>query len=303
LREKLRVLNDQLCEGIIGAERAAYQVLVGLLAKGHILLQGEPGIGKTALAARLSHLISADFKRVQFTPDLLPSDLLGYSMYNQGSHEFEFVKGPVFCNILLADEINRTSPRIQSALLECMNEQQVTIDNNTYKLASPFMVIATQNNLYATGTFPLPEPQLDRFHLSIQMEVPDVEAQPRILEFHASGKANQAPEPVMDAAELIELQEAVARVPVNRNVCNYIVALCEATREHPGVVNGISPRGSIALMRAAQAVAFLNGHAAVFPDDVKFATEPVFHHRLKATTKGGTKKALIQSILEETPVP
>lgn len=280
-KPRLDLILAHLESVVIGAADAAFLLLAALLAGGHALIQGEPGIGKTSLAKSLAQLIHGTFRRVQFTPDLLPSDILGYSVYHQPTARFEFVEGPVFSHLLLADEINRTSPRVQSALLECMNEGQVSIDGETRSLAAPFMVVATQNSHYATGTFPLPEPQLDRFLVSIEMHLPPVAMQARILRQHARSGQDT---PALDAAATVEevraWQEAARALPVAESICDYVVALCEAARHHRSLRQGVSTRGSLALLRAAQAAAFLHGHEAVFPEDVKRVFIPVLAHRL-----------------------
>ncbi|MCB1061940.1 MAG: MoxR family ATPase [Verrucomicrobiae bacterium] len=307
----LDTLRTQLTGQVVGADEAAYSLLTALLAGGHVLIQGAPGIGKTSLAKTLARLIDGTFRRVQFTPDLLPSDLLGHSIFNQPTGEFEFIEGPVFSHLMLADEINRTSPRIQSALLECMNESQVSIDGVTRPLPTPFLVIATQNNRYAAGTFPLPEPQLDRFLLSVEMRLPGLEDQAEILRHHAVGMNGSQLEPVVGVETVAEWQKAVRSLPVSDPVCRYIVTLCEAARSHRDLNDGVSARGSIALMRAAQGVAMIEGHEAVYPDDVKSAFVPVLAHRLTpAGDEYGSEMprrsrvvAVLREILENTPVP
>ena len=256
-------------------------LVTALLANGHVLIQGAPGIGKTSLAQTLAHSIDGTFSRIQFTPDLLPSDILGYSIYNQATGKFEFIQGPVFRNIVVADEINRTSPRIQSALLECMNEQQVTIDGVTRPLASPFLVIATQNNVYTSGTFPLPEPQLDRFLLSINMTLPDLDTQTNILQLHAA-KASTPPDtsPLLHAADIAAMQQEVKRITANDRLCRYIAFICESLRKQEGTRGSLSARASIAVLRAAQATAYLEGAKAVYPDHVKAVVPAVLSHRL-----------------------
>jgi MoxR-like ATPase len=311
MKATLDTLHRRLTEQVVGADDAAFYLLTALLAGGHVLIQGAPGIGKTSLAKTLAQSIDGTFRRVQFTPDLLPSDLLGHSIYNQATGAFEFIEGPVFSHLMLADEINRTSPRIQSALLECMNEAQVSIDGVTRQLSSPFLVIATQNNRYAAGTFPLPEPQLDRFLLSVEMRLPDPARQAEILRHHASGAERSKPDPVIGVETVAEWQAAVRALPVSDAICHYIVAICDAARRHRDLKDGVSARGSIALMRAAQAIAAIEGHEAVFPDDVKRAAIPVLVHRLSPAgddygteqPRRGRVAAALREILETTPVP
>ena len=309
MRDRLQTIYKRLTDTVLGADEPAYWLLVGLVADGHVLIQGAPGIGKTTLAETLARSIEGVFNRVQFTPDLLPADLLGYSMFHQGRGEFEFMPGPVFSNILLADEINRTSPRIQSALLECMNERQVSVDGVTRKLPPPFMVIATQNSLYASGTFPLPEPQLDRFLLSIDMVLPDRATQAKILALHASrnGDGGGGAGAVFRSDELPQLQEAVRAVPVSPAVCDYITAVCEGARRGRGMYQSISARASIAVMRAAQAVAYLDDHPAVYPDDVKRVASAVLSHRMNGSDVSGgggaSPEAVIEEVLTKVPVP
>ena len=308
MRKELDFIYQRLTKTVIGSEEPAFLMIVGLLSDGHMLIQGAPGIGKTTLAETLAKSIDGSFSRVQFTPDLLSSDLLGYSIYHQGKEVFEFVPGPVFSNVLLADEINRTSPRIQSALLECMNERQVSIDGITRPLSPPFMVIATQNSIHSTGTFALPEPQLDRFLISVNMTLPDHQTQSKILMLHAGkNESNDEDAELIDVDELIRLQSEVKAIPVSEEICQYITDLCEAARRQRGMLHSISARAAIALMRASQAVAYLEGNPAVFPEDVKRIVGPVFSHRLALGDDfdGGVNSSfgLIEEILKETKVP
>ena len=227
--QKLQQLHDRLTQTVLGSEEPSTLLLTALLARGHALIEGAPGIGKTSLAQSLASCFGGCFKRIQFTPDLLPSDILGYHLYRQHNGDFDFIQGPVFSNLLLADEINRTSPRVQSALLEAMNEAQVTIDGNTHILAEPFMVIATQNDTSSTGTFPLPEPQLDRFLLSIPMTLPSRSVQESIL----LGELNapEATEPFLSSEDVISLQQSATEIPLSDTLSGYIISLCESIRD------------------------------------------------------------------------
>ena len=318
MKDRLDLLRQRLAATVLGAGEPACFLTTALLAGGHVLIQGAPGIGKTSLAKALARHIGGSFRRIQFTPDLLPADILGYSMFNQASHEFEFVEGPIFSNLVLADEINRTSPRIQSALLECMNEGQVSIDGKTRPLDQPFTVIATQNNRYAAGTFPLPEPQLDRFLVAVEMRLPARATQASILRLHANpddraegeGASSTGAEVLLPVAEIPALQKSVRAMPVSDAVCEYMVNLCEAARRHRKLRNDLSARASIALMRASQAAAYLAGHEAVFPDDVKRVAKAVLAHRLAPTEEEpdeATRRAdvlrLLDEILDDVAVP
>lgn len=278
----LSPLLRHLSEIVIGSEEASRLLLTALLGNGHVLIEGAPGIGKTMLAHTLAGSMGGVFKRVQFTPDLLPSDLLGYNLYRSATGGFEFIPGPVFSNCLLADEINRTSPRVQSALLESMNEGRVTIDGLTRELPRPFIVIATQNDTHATGTFPLPEPQLDRFLLSLRMTLPDAGKQTEILLSHAARGA--APETTpsfgLDGETIIALQKKAAELPVSLAVAQYITALCEALRRLAGSNESVSVRASLAILRAARANAFMESAPAVYPDHVQAVFPAVMRHRI-----------------------
>lgn len=308
VKERIASLYQRLTQTVLGAEGPAQMLLTALLANGHVLIQGAPGIGKTSLAQTLADSISGTFSRIQFTPDLLPSDILGYSIYNQSTSKFEFIEGPVFRNIVLADEINRTSPRIQSALLECMNEQQVTVDGVTRPLASPFLVIATQNNIYSSGTFPLPEPQLDRFLLSITMTLPDLDTQANILQLHATRASSPATQgPLLHAQDIAAMQEEVKRVQANDRICRYIALICESLRKAEGSRGSLSARASIAVLRAAQAAAYLNGSNVVYPDHVKAVVPAVMSHRLAVKDnrqqQGSDGEQLMATVLKNVPVP
>ncbi len=278
----LSPLLRHLSETVIGSEEASRLLLTALLGNGHVLIEGAPGIGKTMLAHTLASSMGGVFKRVQFTPDLLPSDLLGYNLYRSATGGFEFIPGPVFSNCLLADEINRTSPRVQSALLESMNEGRVTIDGITRDLPRPFMVIATQNDTHSTGTFPLPEPQLDRFLLSLQMTLPDAVKQTEILLSHAARGAEPeiAPHFDLDGETILSLQRKAAELPVSLAVAQYITSLCEVLRRLSGSDESVSVRASLAILRAARANAFLESAPAVYPDHVQAVFPAVMRHRI-----------------------
>ncbi len=289
---------------MIGAEEPARMLVTALLADGHVLIEGAPGIGKTTLAHSLASSMGGTFKRVQFTPDLLPSDLLGYNLYRSATGDFDFIPGPVFANCLLADEINRTSPRVQSALLESMNEGNVTIDGVTRELPRPFMVIATQNDTHTAGTFPLPEPQLDRFLLSLEMTLPDADRQTEIILSHASRANSQESAPDFGLARetVLALQEKAAQVPVSPAIAQYITSLCETLRQLAGSSQSVSIRASLAILRAARANAFLESAPAVYPDHVQAIFAAVMRHRILADESFDPLE-LIGMALSKTDIP
>lgn len=292
---------------IVGKRREVTLALIGLLCEGHILIEDVPGVGKTMLAKSLARSIGCSFSRIQFTPDMLPSDVTGVSIFNQRTGAFEFRPGPLMAQIVLADEINRATPKTQSALLEAMEERQVTVDGTTYQLARPFMVMATQNPIEYEGTFPLPEAQLDRFMLRIRIGYPSTADEIAILE------AQQYQHPIADlrqvvtVEELLQAQEAVKAVYLDRQVKQYIVNLVTATRSHEHAYLGASPRGSLALYRGAQALAALSGRDYALPDDVKVLAEPVLAHRLivgpAARIRDVQPEAIIADVLKQVPIP
>lgn len=299
--DKLKLLHQRLTEKVLGAEQPATLLLIALLAKGHALIEGAPGIGKTSIAQTLASCFGGEFKRIQFTPDLLPSDILGYHLYKQNSGEFEFIPGPVFSNLLLADEINRTSPRVQAALLEAMNEAQVTIDGKTIALDSPFCVIATQNDTSSTGTFPLPEPQLDRFLLSIPMSLPGRSIQESIiLSQHAQAVAGDM-EAFLSIEDIISEQEKCLSIQLSETLSGYIIALCESVRQLAANPHAVSIRGSIALLHAAQAFAHLQESEFVLPDHVQFVFPHVMRHRI-ICDDGSDPEHIIEQALQQTVV-
>ncbi len=305
----LKALLDHLNASVLGAETAVHELVAALLAGGHALVEGPPGVGKTTLAKTLAQAVSGVFKRVQFTPDLLPADLVGYSVYRQDRNAFEFVEGPVFANLLLADEINRASPRLQSALLECMNEAQVTVDGVTHPLPEVFQVVATRNNRHRAGTFPLPVPQLDRFLVSIEMSLPDSETRAGILKQHAARFAGERDEtvagPRLPLGEVGRWRRRVRALPASDAIFRYVIRLCDAIRHHPELDAAISNRGALAIMQTARAMAFLDDHEAVYPEDVKRAFVPAALHRIEAGEgefdRDGTagRRTALRLLLEE----
>ncbi|MGR9047436.1 AAA family ATPase [Halobacillus faecis] len=292
---------------MIGKEEAAMLSLVALLAKGHVLLEDVPGVGKTMLVKTLAKSLDCDFKRIQFTPDLLPSDVTGVSIYNPKSMEFEFRPGPILGNIVLADEINRTSPKTQSALLEGMEETSITVDGNTVPLSDPFFVMATQNPIEYEGTYPLPEAQLDRFLIKMKMGYPTAKQEMEMLSRTSHGHPIDEISAVLTREELVGLQKEVLEVYVDRTVNRYIIDLVTGTRTHDGVYLGVSPRGSMALMKAAKAYAFIHDRDYVVPDDVQFMAPYVLSHRMILTSEarfeGQTAESIIDSLLSSTSIP
>jgi MoxR-like ATPase len=290
-----------------GKEREVRLALVCLIAEGHLLIEDVPGVGKTMLAKSVARSIDCSFRRIQFTPDLLPTDVTGVNVYNQERGDFEFKPGAVFANVVLADEINRASPKTQSALLESMEERQVTVDTVTYQLGSPFMVIATQNPIEHEGTYPLPEAQLDRFMMRLSIGYPSVESETSILATHGVASTLDDIQPVNDAPGIAGLIEQAREVYVADTLRSYIVALAEASRKHPELYLGVSPRASIALLRAARAMAASESRDYVIPDDVKALAGPVLVHRLivsaDAAMSGRTSESILAEVLNEVPVP
>lgn len=300
-------IKENISRVLIGQEHVTDLLLTALLAGGHVLLEDVPGMGKTVLARSLAGSVDAKFGRVQFTPDLLPNDVTGLNFYNQKQGEFVFSEGPVFCNILLADEINRATPRTQSSLLECMAEQQVTVDGVTRPLPKPFFVIATQNPVETLGTYPLPEAQLDRFLMRISMDAPTREQEIAILERFKTEQPLEQLTSVSTCEEILSLREQVKQVYVHPLLAGYITDLCQASRKTAGIEVGVSPRGSLALYRAAQSYAFVTrGAEFVTPEDVKAIAVPMLAHRLTVSGAAGMsapQKQAVQNLLDTTPVP
>lgn len=300
-----KVLGN-IAKVIVGKEQTVLLLLTALLADGHVLLEDVPGTGKTKLAKTLAKTLDADFSRIQFTPDLLPTDITGLNIFDRQKNTFCLRKGPVFTNILLADEINRATPRTQSGLLECMEERQVTIDGETFCPGEPFFVIATQNPVENAGTFPLPEAQLDRFMMQLSMGLPEKQEEIAILERYMEKEPLEELNSVISLKELAAARKEAAGTYVHPCILSYMVELVEQTRNAEQVVMGVSPRGSLALLRCARAYAYLNGRSYVIPDDVQALAVPVLAHRiLSGYSAAGDNSAreLIQKLLETTPVP
>jgi len=302
--EIIQRLIDTTRQAVVIDDEKLELIIATLLARGHVLLEDVPGIGKTLVAKALARTIHASFKRIQCTPDLLPSDITGSAIYNQREQRFEFVPGPIFANVLLVDEINRASPRTQSSLLEAMAERQVTSDGFTRPLDPPFFLIATQNPVEMAGTFPLPEAQLDRFLVSLELGYPSFEDEVTILEREEHGDPLSLVEPTVLLDEVLALQDATERIDVARSLKEYIVGLTTATRVHPDAVLGVSPRGGTALQACAQALALIRDRSFVTPDDLQRAARAVMPHRLLTRDRRlATARTLVEQVLDEVPVP
>ena len=305
ISENASKIKENIAKVIVGKDDVINLLLTALLADGHVLIEDMPGTGKTKLAKALAASLDADFNRIQFTPDLLPADITGLDIYNQKSGQFEFTKGPVFTNILLADEINRATPRTQSGLLECMEERQVTVDGQTHTLDEPFFLIATQNPVETAGTYPLPEAQLDRFMMQIKMGYPTVAEELQIINRYISHDPLEDLLPVCSKNDLFKMKEMVKEVFVHDSVKKYITHLVEATRKHPMLVLGVNPRGTLALLKCTQAYAAIMGRDYVTPDDVKALCTSVFSHRLLSysTDRNTTVSRILSEILSSVEVP
>jgi MoxR-like ATPase len=300
-------VQENIARVVVGKREVVEMLLVALLSDGHVLLEDVPGIGKTTLAKTLARSVDCSFARIQFTPDLLPSDVTGINYFNQKAQEFQFRSGPVFSQILLADEINRATPRTQASLLEAMQEHQATIDGQTYPLPTPFMVLATQNPIELEGTFPLPEAQLDRFMLQLQLGYPSLQEEESILLQYEQRNPFIDLQPVVTVDQLLSLRQQVTSVHVSAAVRGYMLQVVRSTREHALVILGVSPRGSLALFRASQALAALRGRDFVIPSDVQALCPALLTHRIhispQTRLRGRTPQQIVADILEQVPVP
>ncbi len=301
-------LESNIADAIYGKEQAVRMCLVALLAGEHVLLEDVPGVGKTLMAKAIAKSVSGEFSRIQFTPDLLPSDIVGSSVYNSNDGSFRFNRGPIFANIVLADEINRTPPRTQSALLEAMSDQQISADGETYELPSPFMVVATQNPFEFEGTYPLPESQLDRFLIRISLGYPSRDDERRVLENHRERRPIESLQPAVSAEQVVTLQQAVRNVAIESSIHDYLLDIVHATRNSDELHVGVSTRAAISVTRAAQALAIISGRNFVIPDDIKQLAVPALSHRViaKGFFHGGQREAIervVRRIVDTVAIP
>ncbi len=309
-RERAERLRANVTQVIHGKDEVVELCLAALFARGHLLLEDVPGVGKTTLASTIASSIHCSFQRIQFTSDMLPSDILGVTIFDQDKREFEFRQGPLFANVVLADEINRTSPKTQSAMLEAMNTGRVSMDRQVHELPRPFMVLATQNPIEFHGTFPLPKSQMDRFLLRLRLGYPSRDNEIQVLREQQLGSMDQGVEAVLSDGEVLEMQAMVSRVKVDRDLLDYMVRIAEATRQSPRIELGCSPRGTIALRRSAQSLAALRGRDFVTPDDIKEVAVPVLAHRMQFARTFETSgfshaedEAMVREVIAEVPVP
>lgn len=299
----VKEIKQSIGKVIVGKEDVIDLLLTTVLAKGHILLEDVPGTGKTMLAKTFAKSVKGKFQRIQFTPDLLPSDLTGINYYNQKLGDFVFRQGPIFGNIILADEINRATPRTQSSLLECMEERQATIDGDTREMANPFLVIATQNPIETGGTFRLPEAQLDRFMMKVSMGYPSIEQENQMVDRFLTEQPLDEIIPVCEAEDIIKMQDEVKQVYIHPVLRNYIIQIAHTVRDHQDIVIGISPRGTLTMVNAVRAYAYVQGRDYVVPEDIDVLIHPVYDHRVIIRMGAGNKKALLDRIVETIPVP
>lgn len=304
---RINTVISEVKKAVIGKDAIIIKVLLAMLCKGHILIEDIPGVGKTTLALAFSKALSLDHNRMQFTPDVLPSDVTGFSVYNKNSNKFEFRPGVAFCNLFLADEINRTSSKTQSALLELMEEKSITVDGNTYKLPEPYTVIATQNPIGSAGTHNLPDSQLDRFMIKLSMGYPDFAGEVSILKSKYNTNPLDSVESVADTSFITELQEYISNIYIDDRIYEYIVSLSAATRNHPMLKLGVSPRGTLALMQLSKGIAVAMGRDYVIPEDISFICNDVFEHRIMLNSKAKlseiTASDIITEIIRTVPVP